>query len=228
MMRQVELALAAAMRRFSASFPDFRCNFPIYFMDSLGRFDGAGRVVGGRPALVLGIDQINAERKFLPLPLFLAHELFHRYHSAASGFSDDPGEDQAMWRALWAEGLATYVSYRLTPGASVDQALIAPPRLAQQAQPRVPDIARDLLAHLERTDPATYRLYFTYGNKAAVERKLPWRSGYYVGFLVARDLGRHRSLAALARLKGRALERLIAQSLARLASAGASHSARRG
>jgi len=41
-------------------------------------------------------------------------------------------------------------------------------------------------------------------------RRLPWRSGYYLGFLVAKDLGRHRSLDALARLRGPELEREIA------------------
>ena len=147
-------------------------------MDSLGRFDGAGRVVGGRPALVLGIDQIAREGKFLPLQQFLSHELFHRYHGAASGFSDDPGEHQAIWRTLWAEGLATYASFRMTPGATVDSALIAPPGLAEKARPNVPAIARDLLAHLDRPDHDTYALYFTYGGNEAVRRGLPWRAGY--------------------------------------------------
>lgn len=216
-LHRVELALAAAMRRFSALFPDFRCNFPIYFMDTLGRFDGAGRTVGGRPALVLGIDQIARERKFLPLQLFLSHELFHRYHGSVSGFSDDPGERQAIWRSLWAEGLATYASFKMTPGATIDAALIAPPRLAEKAGPLVPAIAGDLLLHLQQPDHRTYALYFTFGNGEAARRRLPWRSGYYLGFLVAKDLGHHRSLEALARLRGPELEGEIEASLRRLA-----------
>lgn len=221
-MREVEGALAAAMRAFTRTLPDFRCDFPVYFMDSLGRFDGAGRKVVGRPALVLGIDQIARERKFLPLQLFLAHELFHRYHGATSGFSDDPGEHQAIWRTLWAEGLATYASFRMTPGATVNSALIAPPSLAEKARPGVPVIARDLIVHLRRPDHDTYTLYFTYGGSEAVRRGFPWRSGYYVGFLVAQDLGRNRSLPTLARLSGNALEREIEASLRRLAAGAGS------
>jgi hypothetical protein len=171
-LREVRQALAGAERRFASAFPDFQCGFPIYVMDTLGRLDGAGRQVAGRPALVLGIDQIAQERDVLPLPVFLAHELFHRYHSQISGFSDDPGERQAIWRALWAEGLATYVSYRLTPGATVDEALIAPRDLAARAQPQIRAISADLLAHLDQTDHATYQTYFTYGDPRVAARGL--------------------------------------------------------
>jgi hypothetical protein len=217
-MHAVEQSLAAAMRSFTQTFPDFRCNFPIYLMDSLGRFDGAGREVAGRPALILGIDQIARERDFLPLQLFLAHELFHRYHWATSGFSDDPGENQAIWRTLWAEGLATYASFRMTRGATVDSALIAPSGLAEKARPFARRIAEDLLARLDAPDHETYALYFLYGGKEAAGRRLPWRSGYYLGFLVAQDLGRSRSLPALARLHGAALRREIGLSLRRIAA----------
>lgn len=218
---EVRGALAEAERRFGREFPGFRCDFPIYLMDSLGRLDGAGRQVGGRPALVVGVDQVAAERNILPLPVFLSHELFHRYHSQAAGFSDDPGEHQAIWRALWAEGLATYVSWRMNPGASVDATLIAPRDLAAKAQPHIQAIAADLLAHLGDIDRETYRTYFTYGDPAVTARGLPWRSGYYAGFLVAQDLGRTRSLAQLAALKGPALEAEIRRALERLARAPA-------
>lgn len=217
-LREVRQALAGAQNRFRLAFPDFRCAFPIYLMDSLGRLDGAGRRVAGRPALVLGIDQIEQERDVLPLPIFLAHELFHRYHSQVSGFSDDPGEHQAIWRVLWAEGLATYISYRLTPGASVDEALIAPRDLAARAQPQIRTISANLLAHLDQTDHDTYQTYFTYGDPGVTERGLPWRSGYYAGFLVAQDLGRTRSLRELAALRGAPLEAEIRQALKRLTS----------
>jgi uncharacterized protein YjaZ len=217
-LREVRQALAGAQRRFRSAFPDFRCAFPIYLRDSLRRLDGAGRQVAGRPALVLGIDQIEQERDVLPLPVFLAHELFHRYHSQVSGFSDDPGEHQAIWRALWAEGLATYISYRLTPGASVDEALITPRDLAARAQSQIGTISADLLVHLDQTDHDTYQTYFTYGDPRVTSRGLPWRTGYYVGFLVAQDLGRTRSLRELAALRGAPLEAEIRQALKRLTS----------
>jgi uncharacterized protein YjaZ len=186
-------------------------------MDSLGRLDGAGRLVDGDPALVLGVDQIEQEGELLSLPVFLAHELFHRYHSQAAGFSDDPGERQAIWRVLWAEGLATYASYRLTPGASLEEALVAPRDLAARSRPLLTPIARDLLAHLDQVDHDTYTTYFTYGDPQVTARGLPWRSGYYVGFLVAQDLARSHTLTELAALRGPRLEAEIRESLSGLA-----------
>jgi hypothetical protein len=43
------------------------------------------------PALVLDIDSIASEFSAKPLQLhvFLDREIFHRYHSQVSGFSDD-------------------------------------------------------------------------------------------------------------------------------------------
>jgi hypothetical protein len=76
--------------------------------------DGAGRDVGGRPSLVFGVDTIAQFWMPQTLPIFLSHELFHRYHFQAAGFSDDLAERDLIWRSLWAEGLATYVSARRT------------------------------------------------------------------------------------------------------------------
>jgi hypothetical protein len=42
----LERAIPGYIARFRKSFPDFRRDFPIYLMISLGHMDGAGRVVG--------------------------------------------------------------------------------------------------------------------------------------------------------------------------------------
>ncbi len=203
---------------FAASFPDFRCDFPVYLMDALGQLDGAGRVVAGRPALVIGVDMLAKEAP-RDLPVFLAHEFFHRYHFRASGFSDDAGDGQALWRVLWAEGLATYASWKLTPGATVSDALLLPADLEQRARPKLAEIVRRLQPHLDKVDARTYRLLFTYGNKEAPASDLPWRSGYYAGFCVAAELGRTRSVDALAHLAGPALRSMIGDALSKLENA---------
>lgn len=73
-------SLEQLAQRFSRAFPDFRCGFPIYVTETFGAMDGAGRLVGGHPALVLGIDSIAHFETANQLPVFLAHELFHRYN----------------------------------------------------------------------------------------------------------------------------------------------------
>ena len=214
--RSIERAQAAFRK-----LDDFRCDFPIYLTDSLGQFDGAGRVVDGRRALVLGVDALDGERNSLSLAVFVAHEMFHRYHFMAGGFSDDDADRQPLWRTLWAEGLATYASRVLTRGATVGQAWMLPADLAQRAAPLTPRIAADLLAHLDRVDPDVYRTYFTYGNKAVAARGLPWRSGYYVGYLVATRLGRRFTLGELAHMPPRRVHDLIRDALRGMASNGA-------
>jgi uncharacterized protein YjaZ len=204
---------------YAQSFPDFHCDFPVYLFDSLGQLDGAGRVVGGKPSLVLGIDQMMIENSGLR-PVLLAHEFFHRYHAQAGAFSDDPGEGQPIWRVLWAEGLATYVSMKLTPGATLTDALILPADLETQAKPKLADIVARLKPRLDKVDPATYRLLFTYGGKDAAKAGLPWRSGYYAGYLVAAELGKTRSLTVLAHMRGQILRKAIEAALTKIAATG--------
>jgi hypothetical protein len=44
--------LPGYLGEFKKAFPDFRCESPIYFLVSLGAFDGAGRSVNGTPAML--------------------------------------------------------------------------------------------------------------------------------------------------------------------------------
>jgi hypothetical protein len=204
---------------YAKTFSDFRCDFPIYLMDSLGQLDGAGRLVDGHPSLVIGIETLASESE-PARPVFLAHEFFHRYHFQAAGFSDDAGDSQAMWRVLWAEGLATYVSMKLTPGATLSDALILPADLEERAKPMLPAIATRLKRYLDGPDVETFNLLFTYGGPQAPVLGLPWRSGYYVGFLVAAELGKTRTVDQLAHLRGPMLYDLIGETLGKIAKPG--------
>jgi hypothetical protein len=216
---RVRAQVAATSRRFSRVFPDFRCNFTVYLTDSLGQLDGAGRVVDGRPALVIGVPQLQRELPSISLGVFLSHEFFHRYHFEAARFSDDPGENQQIWRVLWVEGLATYVSKVLTPGATTADALMLPRDLEQRTQPLMPRLAAELLAGMDSIDVGLFDEYFT-GGPAAGRHGLPIRSGYYVGYLVAQHLAARHSLVELAHLKGAPLHDEIAGSLRELAAHG--------
>jgi hypothetical protein len=216
LMRVLRADLDAAVAAF-ARFADFRCDFPVYLMDALGQLDGAGRIVGGRRALVLGIDVLLQERTAISLPVFVTHELFHRYHYQAAGFSDDLGQRQPIWKVLWAEGLATYASEVLTQGATRRDALMLPPDLEQRAAPMLPLLAAQLLQHLDQTSANLFTTYFTYGNESVARRGLPWRSGYYVGYRVAEQLALRHPLEELPHLKGAALHGEIEAALRQLA-----------
>ena len=214
--------LPAYLHDFSGVFPDFRCNFMIYMMPSFGAFDGAGRFVDGKPAMVLGVDAISAIEKSEQLKVFVDHEIFHRYHFQAAGFSDDDGEGATILKALWAEGLATYISATMNPDRPLADALLVPRDLEAKAQPHIASIAAELRANLERKDAAVFAKYFEYGSRSASDAKLPWRAGYYVGYLVAKRLAQDTSIQSLAHLRGDDLTARIAAALDEL-TAGAQH-----
>jgi hypothetical protein len=206
-------ALSDVTARFGRAFPDFRCDFPIYLAPTFGAMDGAGRIVGGYPAMVLGVDTIARLEQAPQIPVFLTHELFHRYHLQAAGFSDDLAERDVIWRSLWAEGLATYVSAQLNPDRPLSDALLLPKDLEARAKPLVPVLAREMLSSLDRTDPKLFAAFFLYQDPAAAQAGWPSRSGYYLGYLVARRLAEHHTLPELAHLSGPQLRQEIGEAL---------------
>jgi hypothetical protein len=175
--------------RFRQTFPDFKCTTPVYFLYSLGAFDGAVREVKGTPALMFGVDVIVQTFGDDQAPLF-AHELFHVYHRQMIG----EGPDELYW-ALWMEGLATYVSRTLNPGLPESSACCFPDIEAVSKQRSA--IAAQLLARLDSVKDEDYRRFMLGGQK---DLDIPQRSGYYIGYLIAQHLGERHSLAELARM----------------------------
>ena len=139
------------------------------------------------------------------------HELFHQYHASLKlPLSDDVGQ---LWQSLWAEGLATYVSWRMNPSADENDVLFDT-TLADRARPLLPTLAADLLRNLRSKDPAEYDKYFL-GN--GTDKNIPGRSGYFVGFLIASRLGQSSTPLALAHLHGLELRNQIEEALKSLA-----------
>jgi len=212
----LEREIPGYIARFRKSFPDFECDFPIYLMISLGHMDGAGRVVGGRPALVLGVEVIDRIETTMQWPVFFAHELFHRYNYRVAGFSDDPSDRQPIWRTLWAEGLATYMSGELNPDRPLSDVMIFPPDLAERAAPQIERLAR-VLRDNDAPNPSLYAEYFEAGS---AKNGTPPRAGYYVGYRIASLAARKYSLYQLAHLRGTALHRNINRWLDKLVNGG--------
>jgi hypothetical protein len=205
-------ALPLYLSGFHKAFPDFACQNSIYFLVSLGAFDGAVRTVRGEPALLFGVDVIARIHPQDELGAFFDHELFHMYHRQITGGSGGMGDP--LYRALWEEGLATWVSGALNPQVSESAILGQPEDLAERAEPLLPQIARELLQNMDSTSPDLYAAFFL-GNSA--RHDLPPRSGYYVGFLIARELAQNHSLQQLAQMNGESLHSTIRAMLQRMA-----------
>jgi hypothetical protein len=205
------------MDAFRGTFPEYRCDFVFYIAPSFGRMDGAAGLVKGQHRIIFAPDVIPRYHKLSELKVLIDHETFHVYHHQATAvFGASADAVPPTEEALWGEGLATFVSWRMNPGASLDVALLQP-GIPEGASPHLAAIASDLLQHLQEKDEATYNHYFVGGQQP---QGYPPRAGYYVGFLIAQKLASRHTLPELAKLKGRELTDVITHELRELVNAG--------
>jgi len=191
--RTLAADLADAAVQFRRTFPDLAFHRPVTVVCSLGSFDGGTRQVEGAQMLLFGPDVIAAIRpRGFSLRPFLEHELFHVHHANLH-----PDAPETVGQDLWEEGLATYVSAVLNPGATHDE-ISVPDALIAQATPRISELSRRLLAHLDDPDEGPVYKEFFLGSTEPAD--IPPRSGYLVGWRIAEALGKTRSLATLARM----------------------------
>jgi len=201
------------MQAFRQTFPDYRCDFTFYIAPSFGNMDGSASAVKGQHRIIFAPDVIPRLHKLNDLKVLIDHETFHIYHHQATGvFGVDEEAVPTIEAALWSEGLATFVSWRMNPAVSLDVALLQP-GILDGAQAHLPAIAAELLAHLEQRDASTYARYF---EGAQPPEDYPPRAGYYVGVLIAQNLSKRYSLRQLAHLKGSELHRAIVSELQQL------------
>ena len=214
------------MQEFRQTFPDYRCDFTFYIAPSFGNMDGSAATVNGQHRIIFAPDVIPRFHKLNELKVLIDHETFHIYHHQATGvFGVDEEAIPTIEAALWSEGLATLVSWRMNPAVSLDVALLQP-GIPEGARAHMPAIATELLTHLEERDESTYARYFEGGKPPD---GYPPRAGYYVGVLIAQNLSKRYTLRQLAHLKGSVLHRAIVSELQQLQrSTGAATAAPKG
>ena len=202
---------------FLKTFPDFNCSRArIYLMLSLFRFDG--KIPHDNPQmLLLGVDALakfhGADTR---LSVILSHELFHVYHFQVNPMPRN-GDDVALYRLIWQEGLATYVSKQLNPDASLEEILLDP-RLAREGSRYIPMVARGLLTQLESVDDSITAKYLSYWRGG----QMPARMGYLIGYHIARKMATTVSVRELARLRGQRLLNLVRRETQALATSSGS------
>jgi hypothetical protein len=197
---RIDAELPRQLESFRQYFPDFQCTTPVYFLFSAGAFDGAVRQIGGRTALLFGLDVIARIHGNLLSPLFV-HELFHVHQRAVA-----PVAPEKLYWAVWQEGLATYVSRQLNPDVSESSICCLPDVPAVTAA--MPTLIPDLLSRLDSEQPEDYARYLLGG-----ATDIPARSGYYFGYRVAAELAKDRSLHELALLQPEVVRPLMEASL---------------
>jgi hypothetical protein len=186
--------LPRQVARFSSTFPDFRPQAELWFLHSLGEMDGGTRELDGRSYLIFGADLMAVLHGDQDESAFFQHELFHVHHDAVSPECDGQG----MWQPLWREGLAVHVSKIISPQATEAEMLLDFPKGSLAiTKAHLPQSLADLAPLLDQAGDQYYSQLFQDG--AGPEGLAP-RRGYYLGYLVAREIGATRDLPTLAKL----------------------------
>lgn len=207
-------SLQQHLATYNKAFPDFRLTVPTSVLHSLHEMDGGTRELNGKLHLIFGADMLAyVNPKGDPAPLF-HHELFHVMH--AERFQCGGGK---VWSQLWTEGLATYVSHVLNPGATEnDLVLNFPNGMPATTREKLPQAWRQLASVLDSSDSAVYGELFTMSSGAATE--LPRRRGYYLGYLIAKDAGQTRDLQTLASLNCQQVRGVIESTIQKFSPEG--------
>ncbi len=192
--KEITSNLNSTMASFIKSVPGLNKDFDIYITHSFGEMDGGTRRIGDKIYFILGVDgMIKYHKDFSSEIPFFHHELFHVYHGQYL-----PEED-ILWVALWAEGLATYVSEQLNPQASMkDLMLDLPEGMIGKIQANIDYHWMDLTEKLTSKNEVDYETYFLLSSK---DKKIVKRAGYYLGYLLAKEIGRTRSVPQMAQMR---------------------------
>ena len=203
--RSISDEVSLNLNTFLTRFPDFNTDFEIYIIHSLGEMDGGTRLINGKLYFIFGVDGIVKYHNAMSDVPFIHHELFHVYHWQFFKIEDK------IWTSLWAEGLATYVSEVLNPGATyMDMLLDIPVDLVTKCQKDIDFLWTDLESLIDSTDEKAYEKYFLLSSK---DPRVPIRAGYYLGYLIAKDLAQTYSLDELIKMDHIRLRQLIGDTL---------------
>lgn len=198
-----------------AALPDLSTDrIVVYILPSFHHFNGQTHDIGEKIGVLFGVDGIvQYGSQSSDIGVDVSHELFHIYQ-----FEMHPGyrTDQAsLWQAVWGEGSAAYASQVLTPNATESAALGN--ELAVAGTDATKELACGILAKWNSHDGGDMAAYVDAGSHPP---SLPARGGYLIGYLVARDLAKTRSLSQIGKLDGDDLERHMRDGVGALCKSG--------
>ena len=178
------------------TFPEFKPDFEVNLLHSFDQFDGGIRDFGTENVyFLLGADRLANDPKGTDRTPFFHHEIFHIYHCLQKHDLQNAPKKTLLWGFLWIEGLATYISEALNPGATLGDIMLGDPAL--ECAPCMLDLWNSLSKDLESSDKETYKSYFL---MASTHPTIPKKAGYYLGYLIAKELAKTYSLQELANM----------------------------
>jgi hypothetical protein len=188
----------SSLTKFKKSFPDLRPDFDICILHSLGIRAGGPVIIKDKTVLMFGVDQMAKYFDFQNYNPFFQHELAHIYHSQHfSPVDDEKYSTDAFYNFLWREGLAVYISAVLNPNAREIEIFMVD-SLPQKTNNVLKIIANDLNGNLYSTDKKLIEKYFW---KSSADKTIPQTAGYYLGYLMIKEIAKEYSLVELVKLE---------------------------
>lgn len=213
--QKLDKELPEALANFRKNFPDMNWDGTVVFMPNYGSFDSGGGSSGGKAYQIFGVDTIafqNGENA--DLSVLFSHELFHLYvgkFQPGLGKNREKGEIP-LYLLIWNEGLATYMIGRLNPSSTVEQLFLGQ-NVEAEIAPKLPRLAKKILDNFENGSPEIWKPFLA---ASQISDEIPPRSGYYLGYKIAEELGKKMSLPKLAKLNGEKLKTKMKEVLEKL------------
>lgn len=125
--------------------------------------------------------------------LDLTHEFTHAVEMQQGGWTG-----QSVASAVFTEGLATQVTRHLLPGSAANVYTASTPEWMQECSNKLPEVLRDLKAHLSDQGPEAVS-QFTFGTGAAGLQREIYCGGWFVVGRLLRDGATYPQLGNLSR-----------------------------
>ena len=166
------------IKQFNEKFPDFDTSRDYYITIAFS-FRGKVTEVNGEDVFAIGLEDFGDD--VLQFKITVAHELFHLYHFQ---FFSTKG---ALYRKLWAEGMATYASALIVPGYRDSKYLNFPVEKMNTCHDLLPEMASELRKNMGEVNRRLERIYL---GAEKNDTKIPPEAGYYVGSANRRKAGK--------------------------------------
>lgn len=114
---------------------------------------------------------------------------------------------------VWLEGVATYVSYQLNPKIPLEEIFLGQ-KVQTEVAPKTANLSQKIVDNFDNGSPEVWKPFLS---ARKVNDEIPPRSGYYIGYKIAEELGKKMSLPKLAELKGEKLQTKMKKILQKLA-----------
>jgi hypothetical protein len=182
-------------------YPDFKPIFDYYLAISLDQSDGGVRPFNKSVICYFGVDVATRIKSKVRRKALIAHENFHLYQMSKlmPKIMQKFGQmdmQQFMSKTgvtfmMFIEGHAVRATELVFPEAGLYSIY---ENLIPDIEEKMPQLAEQLLQNTESMSPEIYRKYFLSPNNDGF---VPEKSGYYMGYLIVKDLEKEYSLTEM-------------------------------